>query len=234
MVVVYLDYLPVLIFALAGWFISRWVVSYRPKQAWLVRVGVLLVCLGGFYKATTIVLVRGHGFDPTLMVQAKWFFLILAVGYYYLALGLFGLKQFLATAEYYSPSRSISILFPVLVVMGLVILPVGLLGNRYLGPVLITLMTVTNIIFVLMACKVARLLKDIPSCWLILAGLLLQFTMAALAIFLPLQNDPANGHYPNLLREIFINCLAQSSLLWAAIRVGGRLQGGKFSTAIPG
>ena len=141
------------------------------------------------------------------------------MGYYYLSLSVFSVTRFLEEGRYFYPSRYQMIVYPLLFVLALATLRIGFPDQNYSGPALVSAMTALNIVFVYLACKLALFLNDRPSSLLMIAAILLNFSMAALLVFLPLENDLETGHYPNLMREIILNSLAQCALLWAALRV---------------
>ncbi len=221
MIFLYLDYLPVILFGLAGWFISHWVGRVAPDLVALARLGALLVFLSGVYKATGILLVRGYGF--AIDVESHIQFFLLGLGYYYLSLCVYSVRRVLVGGECFYPSRYQTIFYPSLFLLALVMLAVGLREKRYWMPVLMSAMTISNIVFVFLSCKLALFLKDKKSSLLIITAISLNFIMAALFIFLPLENDFENRYFPSLIREIIFNTLAQGALLWAALRVRQRL-----------
>ena len=223
MLVLYLDYLPVMLFGLAGWVISQWAGTVVPDLPGLARAGALLVFLGGFYKATTILLLRGYGLTIDIAGHSQFFFLFLSLCYYDLALCIYSLRRFLSEGEYSYPSRNLTLVFPLLFLAGLGLLWSRLPEENYWGPALISAMTLSNVVFVVLACRLALFLKDRLSAMLIVAGILLNFSMAALLVLMPLENDFANAYYPNLMREIIFNSLAQGALLWAVLRIRERL-----------
>ncbi len=221
MIVLYLDYLPVILFGLAGWFITHWVGRAVPELTTLARLGALLAFLSGFYKATLLLLDRGYG--VTIDVESRFQFVLLSLGFYYLSLCIYAVNRFLVAGEYRYPSRYLTIVYPSIFLLVLAILGAGFPAENYWGPVLISAMTVSNIVFVFLSCKLALFLTDRNSALLMIAAITLNFAMAALFIFMPLENDFENGHFPNLIREIIMNTLAQGALLWAALRIRERL-----------
>ncbi len=223
MIILYLDYLPVILFGLAGWVISRWVGRVMPGLANLARAGALLAFLSGFYKATTVLLMHGYGLTFEATGLSQLFFLLLGLAYYYLALSIYGVKRFLLIGENFNPSRYLTLAYPLLFLLALVLIGIGSPEENYWGLVLLSAMTVSNIAFVFFACKLALVLKDSKASWLIIVAILLNFIMAGLLIALPLENDVVSGYYPNLIREIILNTFAQCALLWAVLRIRERL-----------
>lgn len=219
MVVLYLDFLPVFIFGLAAWYISQWVEHVHPDLTDFARLAAAVAFFSGFYKAGTLLLVRGYDVEIDFPAKNQLFFLILGLGYYYLTLCVYSVKQSLFRGEQFRPSRFLIILCPLILVLTLFLLGSVSGAGLFVRPFLISIMTLFNLLFVILSCQLALFLQDRFSALLVIASITLNFVMAGLAIFIPLENDFANTYYPNLIREIIFNTFAQIALLCAALRI---------------
>ena len=97
---------------------------------------------------------------------------------------------------------------------------IGPIINMYMqtangGGIVMQAMGLTGLIFFSLSGYVLVTKKDF--------SFMRNFLMAGLVMLAPLENDFANGYYPNLVREIAFNTVAQSALLWAAVRIRARL-----------